>query len=135
LYTCDTDISNIALEPVQGIQTKMQKKMARVKARLARDRYKQAILAGEIQVSGLFETDLDLIEIRAPFKSAFFERFAQGYAHYEKGTWVEAKSIFETIPDVKGSEDFPAKNLLSVMEEHNFKAPADWQGYRALTEK
>ena len=36
---------------------------SRVRQRLARDRLKQSILSGEIEVNGLFETDPDLIEM------------------------------------------------------------------------
>jgi hypothetical protein len=32
-------------------------------------------------------------------------------------------------------EDGPTKTLLSVMEEFKFQKPADWKGFRELTEK
>jgi len=43
----------------------------------------------------------------------------------------------QQLEDIKKivPEDGPSKTILEVMEEHNFKAPADWAGYRVLTEK
>jgi hypothetical protein len=32
-------------------------------------------------------------------------------------------------------EEEPSKTLLGVLKDHHYKAPADWQGYRALTDK
>ena len=32
-------------------------------------------------------------------------------------------------------EDGPTKSLLAVMERTNYRAPNDWSGFRALTEK
>jgi len=31
--------------------------------------------------------------------------------------------------------DYPTRNLLAILEDSNYKAPADWAGYRLLTEK
>jgi hypothetical protein len=54
---------------------------------------------------------------------------------YIDGKWKEAKKLFETIAQVKGQPDYPSSNILAVMEETNFVAPAKWPGYRVLTEK
>lgn len=135
LYTCDTDITDLELEPETKALTKKELKMQRVKARLARDRYKEAIMNGEIQVSGLFETDPDLYCMRKSFTKDFMDKFDLGYKAYEKGDWQTAKLHFEEIPAIKGSEDFPAQNLIHIMQETNFVAPDDWPGYRVLTEK
>lgn len=51
------------------------------------------------------------------------------------GRWAEAREGFLQIESVKGMADYPSKNILSIMGEHNFKAPSDWEGYRVLTEK
>jgi len=73
--------------------------------------------------------------MRKPFSEEFFKRFKEGYKLFERGNWSEAKKVFEMISAIKGCIDFPTKNLLAVMEETNYNAPADWRGYRALTEK
>ncbi len=48
---------------------------------------------------------------------------------------MDAKSIMENIKEVKGWEDIPSNNLVRIMGESNFIAPATWIGYRELTEK
>jgi len=53
--------------------------MNSVKARLTRDNFKQSILQDEIQVSGLFETDPELIEMRKPFSKEFEIHFNEAY--------------------------------------------------------
>ena len=32
-------------------------------------------------------------------------------------------------------EEEPSKTLLAVLKNHLYKAPADWAGFRALTDK
>ena len=82
LYTCDAYIEDLVLEDEKAPMTKQQKKQARVKARLARDNYKEKIVTGEIQVCGLFETDRDLLEMRSKFTQAFFDTFNDGFRMY-----------------------------------------------------
>lgn len=41
---------------------------------------------------------------------------------------------FEKGKNIKPN-DGPTSTLMSVMKEHGFKAPSDWQGFRELTEK
>lgn len=60
LYTVDVDATNLALEPVQAPLNKQQRRSARVKARLHRNNFKEALAQGGIDVSMLFETDEDL---------------------------------------------------------------------------
>jgi hypothetical protein len=48
LYTCDVYIEDLVLEEDKPTQSKQQKKQARVKARIARDSYKDKIGMGEI---------------------------------------------------------------------------------------
>ena len=40
LYTCDVEIANINLEPVQPKLNRKEAKLKRVKARMARDKYR-----------------------------------------------------------------------------------------------
>ena len=46
LFTCDVEFSNMALEPLEAQITKKEAKLRRVKARMARDRYKQLCFDG-----------------------------------------------------------------------------------------
>jgi len=67
LFTCDIDFSNLELEPAKPNLTKKQQRTARVKARLQRNAFKDSVMLGEIDVSLLFQTDNDLIEMRSKF--------------------------------------------------------------------
>lgn len=64
LYTCDVDPSYLSLEEPKIPQTRAQARKERVSARLIRDKYKEQIFSGEINVSGLFETSEDLVKMR-----------------------------------------------------------------------
>jgi len=33
---------------------------------------------------------------------------------------------------IRGGPDMPSVNLLNVMAEHNYKAPANWKGVRFM---
>ena len=61
--------------------------------------------------------------------------FNQGFNEYIAGDWKKAKEWLDKVEVVKGSIDYPSKNILSIMEETHFVAPKDWEGYRVLTEK
>lgn len=76
LFTADAEAANLEIDEDAKPMTRKEEKTARVKARLARDRFKTNIMQDEVQVSGLFETDVDLIEMRRPFSRAFFDLFA-----------------------------------------------------------
>ena len=52
---------------------------------------------------------------------------------YAEGNWNLAKKILKSVPMLKKMPDLPSENLIKVMEEHNFKAPDDWQGYRIFS--
>lgn len=81
-------------------------------------------------MSGLFETDKDLIEMRSRFTQAFFDTFNDGFTLYARGDWDLARKVLKTVPMLKKMPDLPSENLIKVMAEHDFKAPEDWPGYR-----
>lgn len=53
--------------------------MKRVKARLARDKYRERVFGGQIQASAKFETDKDIFMMREVFNSKFFELFETAF--------------------------------------------------------
>ena len=55
--------------------------------------------------------------------------------NYIEGKWDKAKIELENAEKSKGLPDYPSRSLIKFMQEHNFIAPKDWQGHRALTEK
>lgn len=54
LYTFDVVVDKFQPNKVELYQNKFQEKIARVRQRLARDKYKEQIFSGEIEASGLF---------------------------------------------------------------------------------
>ena len=68
MYTVDLDITYLTVEVGMASRGRREAKVKRVKARLARDKYRELCFSGEIQASTKFETDRDLITMRAPYK-------------------------------------------------------------------
>ena len=66
--------------------------------------------------------------------TSYYETFGKGVDLYTSGSWMEAKEVFESCLET-WTDDIPPQNILTVMEETDFTAPDDWEGYRALTEK
>ena len=56
------------------------------------------------------------------------------WAKQNRGEWAEAKAKLVDVLKLK-PEDGPIKALLAVIEAQGPDAPADWKGYRELTEK
>jgi class 3 adenylate cyclase len=133
LFTCDIDFNLVALDPEEKREmTPFEKKLKRVKARLKRDREKKNIFEGSIQLSNKFELDEDMVVMRQPFSPEFYAAWTDGFNDYIEGKWGEARDKLEKMEKIRGSPDGPSLTLLSIMEEHHFKAPADWEGWREL---
>lgn len=112
--------------------TPMENKLKRVKARLKRDREKKKVFNGSIKLSNKFELDNDLVVMRKPYTQEFFDAFNSGFNDYIEGKWESARAKLEKIESIREGPDGPTLSLLRVMHEHNFKAPADWEGWREL---
>jgi len=54
--------------------------------------------------------------------------------YYLVGAWDSAVQYFKTCLRLR-PRDGPTVEVYRFMEEHNFKKPEDWAGYRDLTEK
>ena len=71
----------------------------------------------------------------------FLEKFGEAFKCYIDGDWGKSRDMINSIinerVDSNGEpvRDGPSETLLEVMGAHNFTAPKDWQGFRALTEK
>mmetsp|Transcript_31759 Transcript_31759/g.38366 ORF Transcript_31759/g.38366 Transcript_31759/m.38366 type:complete len:784 (-) Transcript_31759:812-3163(-) len=82
----------------------------------------------------------DIVKTRGA-SPEFLKKFGEGYDAYRRGDWAEAREILLSCDSYRRSakgaviRDGPSQTLLRVMEELDFKAPADWPGYRELTEK
>lgn len=109
-----------------------EKKLKRVKARLKRERDKVKIFSGSINLVDKFELDKDMEVMRRPFPPEFYVKFNDAFKDYTQGNWMESKRKLEEMEAIRGSPDGPSLSLLRVMQEHNFRAPADWEGWRDL---
>lgn len=78
----------------------------------------------------LFENDVDIRLLLCQNNPEFLPIYNQGYEAFEKGNWTESKRIFEQALAIM-PEDGPSKKLLGHMQETNFQAPENWQGYRS----
>ncbi len=107
----------------------------RVRLRLARDRLKESILSGEIEVNGLFETDEDLIEMTQKMNKNFLKLFETGFKCYMEGYWPEARKLLQSVSLLKAKDDEPSLNLLRYMAKFNYVVPDDWMGLRKLDSK
>ena len=61
----------------------------------------------------------------------------EGFAAYQQGAWPAAHALLKMCDQWKagGKGDGPARVLMGFIEEHGFRAPAGWKGFRELTEK
>ncbi|CAI2384587.1 unnamed protein product [Moneuplotes crassus] len=129
MVTCDVE------SPQKTTKKRQDKKMKKVRGRIERNRYKQAAMSNQIQVSEKFELDEDIKIMRSPYSKEFFETFKKGFDQYIGGDWKKSAEYLNSIEGRLIAEDFPTMQILSYMKSLDFKAPMDWNGYRVLTEK
>lgn len=72
--------------------------------------------------------------LRDGVDSGFFPLFDSAVQDYLRGDWSKAKANLDECLEMR-KDDGPTQSLLRVMGKFDFKAPADWKGYRALTSK
>jgi len=136
MVTCDVNEHLIKVEyPKRQRSRRQDKKMKKVRGRIERNRYKQAAMSNQIQVSEKFELDEDIKLMRTPFTKEFFDTFKAGFSEYIAGKWDKAKKHLEKIEGNLIDKDAPTRLILETMKESNFQAPPSWNGYRILTEK
>ncbi len=91
------------------------------------------------------ELDADLKQMRSSFSQVniyltnilqrFYEVFNEGFQEYIFGNWEQARDKLLHVEVVKGTPDYPTRQLLQIMSETDFSAPQTWPGFRVLTEK
>ena len=87
---------------------------------------------GSIKLVNKFELDEELVIMRQSFSDKFYEQYNSGFKDYTEGRWEDAREKLEEMENIRGCPDGPSLSLLRVMREHNFRAPADWEGWRDL---
>eukprot|EP00968_Pinguiococcus_pyrenoidosus_P028705 scaffold8059_cov315-Pinguiococcus_pyrenoidosus.AAC.8 len=81
-----------------------------------------------------WEKSLDLDTLLSGRSLSFYDAFNEGIKQYVNGNWERAKTFLEQSLGLhKG--DRPSEVILDFMRTSDFRAPADWEGCRALTSK
>lgn len=78
LYTCDVNPSDFTVDMPEQVLDAQDKKRLRVKARIRRDNLREAVIAGEKNMSNYFSTDADLLVMRSSISQDFIETFIEG---------------------------------------------------------
>lgn len=135
LFTCDVSINSIPPLSAEESLAGLSASEAKVELRRQRDYLLKAAVSKQREVWRLFDTDPQLVAMRSSVSLRFVDLHRQAYGAYTKGDWTQAKQLMQDAMDVKWELDGPSRALMGFMEEHGFRAPADWAGFRALTEK
>ncbi|KRX08496.1 Adenylyl cyclase class-3/4/guanylyl cyclase [Pseudocohnilembus persalinus] len=115
-----------------------QKKKRKIIERIKRNKRRTELESGKLQIAKLFDTDQELILMRKIFTTSFYEQWKVAFQLYLDGSWEKALQKLEvsyTYLQDQGFLDGPAQTLIGVIKEHGGKAPSNWNGFRALTEK
>ena len=72
--------------------------------------------------------------LRAGVDPSFFSTFDEAVQEYMGGRWDKARTLLDQCRAMKDN-DGPTESLTKVMAALQWTAPADWKGYRALTNK
>ncbi|KAF0690906.1 Aste57867_17769 [Aphanomyces stellatus] len=79
-----------------------------------------------------FRGIMDLPDLQLGLAAGFLAVYDAAVDAYLRGDWPAAAAVLRNILTTMKPNDGPAEVLLAFMESHDFKAPADWPGYRKL---
>lgn len=80
----------------------------------------------------IWDKDSELLQLRAHFGEEHREIWSKAISAFIDGDWSVAIVNTNKILEMTSKKDGPSKRLLSIMEKHNFTAPAKWPGYLSL---
>lgn len=86
----------------------------------------------QLKVSDLFQFSRKLVRLRKEQESGFESNWAMLIAAYETGNWEACREALAEAIRLRPC-DGPAKVLMQVMAEHDYKAPESWKGHRELS--
>ena len=131
LYTIDVDLTNV---PAMSIVPEGSSGTAKQHLKREREHISSEALNGQEEVWGLFESDPQLMAMRQHANERFMHEFQVGFEAYLLGEWGKARRELIYAQSLKKEEDGPIATLLAFMNEME-EAPANWKGFRELTEK
>merc|ERR1712070_1232634 len=116
LHTVDVNGEILNAEPPQS-----KKGVNQFELRMKREKAKEEKMQDSFSVHSLFETDVDIVNMRKEYPPKFFQLFTKGYLNYEAGEWDVARQVFEQTRDMlKGVSDGPSTALLDFMAGFKF---------------
>lgn len=92
------------------------------------------IFSGRRTTWDLISRDSDFREMRATVNMKVERLFAEGYNRYIAGDWGKAEDIFVRCLQMN-PKDGPSITLQKFIEGRKGFPPANWKGFRELTEK
>ena len=82
----------------------------------------------------IFCKDKDFKELRKTYDKSLALKFGEAYTNYIKGDWATAEDLFAQCLKINPN-DGPTKTLKGYIEDLNGIRPANWKGFRELTDK
>jgi hypothetical protein len=81
---------------------------------------------------GLWESDEDIVLLRAYFSEKCRDMWNQGIHSYLIGDWSKALSYLDQVLLETNGTDGPTIFLKHLITSYNSTTPRDWPGYRVL---
>ena len=125
LYTSDIDTADLS--------SKRDEHTDKAIAIQKRRDLEKRIGDSDFDATTLINRSKGLQKLRMLITPEFLDAFGRGVKGYLSGDWQEAQKQLMKALELRN--DGPSHTLLGVMEEYDFRAPKEWPGYRALTEK
>jgi len=129
LYTVDAILEGMkAAAQSNDVSTEESRRQNRDKKKKLKNVFKKGNMAGQL------EADRELRFMLSAQNEEFNEVFEMGFDAYIEGDWITAKKKLEVCLE-KRENDGPSLSLYNYIENLDFLAPDDWQGYRPLLSK
>lgn len=136
LFTVD-----VQTEDMNEVTDRFKKLLIKDKKRML-DREKfvlwESIKRRAMSTMSLFRNDADFSSLRKNFDKTFSNLWKDAYGAYISGDWSQAHQLLKDCQQMN-PEDGPTKTIMNVIEttcvRPGYNAPANWQGFRSLTEK
>ncbi|CAD7932347.1 unnamed protein product [Amoebophrya sp. A25] len=147
LYTCDFTVGVLHVQDLMShIDHKTFTVRRKYEVRQIRELKKHRKWADDYEPHRELLEDPEIMPMREAFSKEFFQRFAMAFRNYIAGEWLVAREMLQLTKTMlitrdAGAKrarlltDMPSATLLHFMGQHNYKAPADWDGCRSLTSK
>lgn len=136
LFTFDGDFERLPvhLERKKQQLSEQERKRRKFIDRSTKTQFVESLFEEKATVAGLLAKNKQVQQARLKYSRAFFQKWAQAFGAYVSGNWGSAAEQLTQVSEMVGG-DGPAKTLLEFLAQCGNKAPADWRGFRALTEK